>query len=94
MEKTATEHLTVDITPAVMALPTPGTGTLELGRTGPETTVITVVDDPLHPEGPQERDTQTEIAMTTDHPVMAVEAEAKVRNETGCHIMVGHQVGK
>lgn len=51
MGKTATEHLMVDITPAVIDLLTPEIGKPELGTTGLEITITTVVDDLLRREG-------------------------------------------
>ena len=77
-----------------MALQTPETGIPELETTVLETLTITSEDDLLRLEDTRDKDTETEIMMTTDHPVMTVEAEAEVHDETVCHIMVDHQAEK
>lgn len=84
----------VDTTPAIMDLQTLETGIPELETTVLETTTTTAVDDLLPLEDTRERDTETEIVTTTDHPAMIVEAEVEVRDEIVCHIMVDHQVEK
>ncbi len=77
-----------------MDLQTLETGIPELETTVLETTTTTAVDDLLPLEDTRERDTETEIVTTTDHPAMTVEAEVEVRDEIVCHIMVDHQVEK
>lgn len=84
----------VDTTPAIMDLQTLETGIPELETTVLETTTTTAVDDLLPLEDTRERDTETEIVTTTDHPAMIVEAEVEVRDEIVCHTMVDHQVEK